>query len=939
MKRIFTFIAVLFSAVLVFAQGPQIQQLPDDPAVRKGKLDNGLTYYIRHNDKPAGRAEFYLATNVGAIQETPDQDGLAHFLEHMCFNGTKNFPDKALLEYLQSIGAEFGRNINAATGVEQTTYMLNNIPVSRTGIVDTCLLIMHDYSHFVTCDPIEIDKERGVIIEEKRSRNNASWRMREKSLPYYFGDSKYATCTLIGSQENLENFKPESLVSFYRTWYRPDLQAVIVVGDIDVDYVENKIKDLFGDIPAVENPTPKVMPVIPDNREPAVGIITDPEASITSIEMLWKRPARPEELNSTDAGMFLDLLNTYIAVIMNERFSDITSQPDAPFLGANFGNGNLCETCDVTMGDITCKDGQAIPAFKAFMAEIEKMKRFGFTDGEVSRAKDNILRAYEKAADAASTRTNSEFIDLYTANFFDNQAYMEPATEYEYAKSMCSQINRGLLNEVVAQMAPDTNLVILYKAPEKEGLAHPTEADFLTALEEVESAEIEANKEENIDRPLLDPASLKGAKVKKEKETIYGATEWTLKNGARVVVFPTDFKKDQVIIQLSKEGGRSIIATEDLPSFEDNIYELFEHNSGISEFPSTTLSKMLAGKSVSITSSIGGIRHGLIATASPKDLETAFQLLYLKFVDPRFDFDEYMLGIEQIKALLPNLETQPNFIFQNRMSKVLYGDNPRNIDISEEVLEKASMETIERVYRDQLFKDVAGATIYIVGNVDPATLKPLVEKYIGSLPKGRKATEWVDNIPEITKGRVEEVFTADMETPMNTVLQVWTAYIPYSVRNTVLLDAASYILDMVYTETLREEEGGTYGASANMSMQRLPKERALIQVYFNTNPEQSDKLRELAIKGLEDLANEGPTEEQIAMTVENFKKKIPESRISNTYWLSNIQNWYNYGGEDYDALYEAALDDINSENIKSILQSILEQGNFVEIVMGPSGQE
>ena len=328
MKRIFTFIAVLFSAVLVFAQGPQIQQLPDDPAVRKGKLDNGLTYYIRHNDKPEGRAEFYLATNVGAIQETPDQDGLAHFLEHMCFNGTKNFPDKALLEYLQSIGAEFGRNINAATGVEQTTYMLNNIPVSRTGIVDTCLLIMHDYSHFVTCDPIEIDKERGVIIEEKRSRNNASWRMREKSLPYYFGDSKYATCTLIGSQENLENFKPESLVSFYRTWYRPDLQAVIVVGDIDVDYVENKIKDLFGDIPAVENPTPKVMPVIPDNREPAVGIITDPEASITSIEMLWKRPARPEELNSTDAGMFLDLLNTYIAVIMYERFSDITSQPD-----------------------------------------------------------------------------------------------------------------------------------------------------------------------------------------------------------------------------------------------------------------------------------------------------------------------------------------------------------------------------------------------------------------------------------------------------------------------------------------------------------------------------------------------------------------------------------------------------------------------------------
>ena len=934
MKRIFTFIAVLFSAVLVFAQGPQIQQLPDDPAVRKGKLDNGLTYYIRHNDKPAGRAEFYLATNVGAIQETPDQDGLAHFLEHMCFNGTKNFPDKALLEYLQSIGAEFGRNINAATGVEQTTYMLNNIPVSRTGIVDTCLLIMHDYSHFVTCDPIEIDKERGVIIEEKRSRNNASWRMREKSLPYYFGDSKYATCTLIGSQENLENFKPESLVSFYRTWYRPDLQAVIVVGDIDVDYVENKIKDLFGDIPAVENPTPKVMPVIPDNREPAVGIITDPEASITSIEMLWKRPARPEELNSTDAGMFLDLLNTYIAVIMNERFSDITSQPDAPFLGANFGNGNLCETCDATMGDITCKDGQAIPAFKAFLAEIEKMKRFGFTDGEVSRAKDNILRAYEKAADAASTRTNPEFIDLYTANFFDNQAYMEPATEYEYAKSMCSQINSGLLNEVVAQMAPDTNLVILYKAPEKEGLAHPTEADFLTALEEVESAEIEANKEENIDRPLLDPASLKGAKVKKEKETIYGATEWTLKNGARVVVFPTDFKKDQVIIQLSKEGGRSIIATEDLPSFEDNIYELFEHNSGISEFPSTTLSKMLAGKSVSITSSIGGIRHGLIATASPKDLETAFQLMYLTFMEPRFDEDEFNAGISQITAILPNIQNQPDFKLQQEMTKVLYNDNPRRITISEDVVAKASLSTIERVYR-QLYDNIAGATLVIVGNVDMDTLKPLVEKYAGSLPKGKKAHQWIDRDEDIVKGKIEDHFTVKMETPKTTVFQLYSSYVPYSIHRSVMMNAAQYIMDMIYVATLREEEGGTYGAGVSFDIQNKPEERALIQVYFDTNPDAADKLRKSAVDGIYKLMNEGPTDEQLAMTIENFKKNIPESRIRNSYWMSNIKYFEEYG-TDYDKAYEEAISDINAENIKAAVRDIVSQENFIEVMMSPA---
>ena len=465
---------------------------------------------------------------------------------------------------------------------------------------------------------------------------------------------------------------------------------------------------------------------------------------------------------------------------------------------------------------------------------------------------------------------------------------------------------------------------------------HPSEADFLNAIAEVKASEIKANEEEHVNEPLLDPAALKGSKVKKETVTIYGATEWTLKNGVRVVVYPTEFKKDQVMIQLVKDGGLSIVDTEDLPSFEDNIISLFERNSGISKFPSTTLSKMLAGKSVSVSLNLGNFRHGISASASPKDLETALQLMYLKFTDPRFDFDEYLLGIEQIKALLPNLQTQPNFIFRNRLNKVLYGDNPRNVSLSEATLEKASMETIERVYRDQLFKDAAGSTVYIVGNVDPATLKPMVEKYFGSLPKGKKATEWVDNAPRIAKGEKKDVFSTKMETPMNTVLQVWTAYIPYSVRTAVMLDAASYILDMIYTETLREEEGGTYGASAYMNMQRLPEDRAMIQVYFNTNPEQSDKLRELAIKGLEDLAYNGPTAEQISMVIENFKKKIPESRISNGYWLSNIQNWYNYDGEDFDALYEAALPEINAENIKSVLQSILEQGNFIEIVMGPA---
>ena len=931
MKKFITLIVVLTtSACALFAQN----QLPNDPEVRKGKLENGMTYYIRHNDKPQGRAEFYLATNVGAIQETPDQDGLAHFLEHMCFNGTKNLPDKMLLEYLQKIGAEFGRNINASTGVEHTTYMLNNIPVTREGIIDTCLLVMHDYSHFVTCDPVEIDKERGVIIEEKRTRNNASWRMHEKSLPYLYGDSKYATCTLIGSQENLETFKPESLTNFYHTWYRPDLQAVIVVGDIDVNQIEAKIKELFSDIPAVENPQPKVMPTIPGNETPRIGIITDPEASSTEIMMLWNGEATPKEMNSTDMGFFSDLVKSIISTIMSERLSDIASKPDAPFISADFGIGSLCETCESVFGEITCKDSEGISAYKAYLTEIRKMQKYGFTAAETARAKDVILRRYEQAVEGAATRKNSEFIWSYINNFFSNYSYMTPETEFEVAKMFCANINEDLLNQVASQIITPDNMVIIYKAPQKEGLTHPSEADFLAAIAEVDASEIQANAEEAVNEPLLDPATLKGSAVKKEKTTLHGATEWTLKNGVKVVVLPTEFKKDQVLIDLRMDGGLTLIETEDLPSFEDNIIGLFTNNSGISKFPATTLRKMLSGKSVNVYPYVKDIRHGITGSSSPKDLETALQMLYLEFTDPRFDEDEYQTGISQIKAVLPNLKTRPDFIFQNTLTKTLYGENPRKVELNEETIAKASLQTIEKNYR-RLFKDAAGATVFIVGNVDLAQLRPLVEKYIGSLPKGKKATSWKDNTPTFVKGKVVNEFSTAMQTPMETVLQVWSAYLPYSVRNEVMMDAASYILDMIYTDTLREEEGGTYGASAYIGVQKVPQERIVAQVYFTTNVDQVSRLRELSVKGMESLASEGPTDEQLTRTVENFRKKMPESRISNNYWLNVLQGYYS-AGIDRDTEYEAAIAEINAENIKAAVKALLDEGNFIEVVMGPA---
>ncbi|MBQ8854789.1 MAG: insulinase family protein [Bacteroidales bacterium] len=928
MKRLFIIIAAMFAAIMAFGQTP----LPNDPAVRTGKLENGMTYYIRHNDQPAQRAEFYLATDVGAFQEEDHQDGLAHFLEHMCFNGTKNFPGKALLDWLQSIGAEFGRNINASTGFEQTQYMLNNIPVVRETIVDSCLLILHDYSHFVTCDPAEIDAERGVILEERRTRRNAEWRLFEKSLPYYYGDTPYARRTLIGGEEQLKTFAPESLTSFYETWCRPDLQAVIVVGDVDVDQIEAKIKTIFADIPAPVNPQPKVLHKIPDNVEPIVGILTDPEMTSSSIEVLWKSEPMPKEFMNTDVAFMTDLIKMYVRLIMRERFSDITAKPDAPFLGASFSISNLCNSCDATMGTVSFKEGDAVNAFTAFMTEIEKMKRFGFTDGEVQRAKDNIISSYERAVEAAPTRKNAEFVYPLLYNFYDNSPYMEPETELQLAQMVCAQLNAQILNQVVAQLITDENMVILYNGPEKAGLVNPTEQELTGVLAAVKNAEIAANVEDSVNEPFIS-GDLKGSAVKKEAETIYGATEWTLKNGVKVVVLPTQYKQDQVMFTIKKDGGNSLIATEDMPSFEQNIWTLFLNNSGISKFSGTQVPKMLAGKNLSVTPFIGATQHGVQGSSTPKDFETALQITYLYFADPRFDEAEYETGIQQIKAILPNIAKNPDFLFQNAANRILY-NNPRLAELNDETLAKADLATIERVYRE-LFKDAAGAEMYITGNVDPAAIKPLVEKYIGSIAKGKKAAKVnQDNVISIVKGQVDETVKLPMETPKSTVIQVYTAYMPVDTKTEVALEVANYVLDMIYTKTIREEEGGTYGVGTAMVGQRDPEERVIIQVQFDTNPEQAAKLSELAIKGLKELAENGPEQDKFNMAIENFKKNLPESRINNSYWFSNLQNYYEHG-IDFDAEYEAAVNSVTPADVKAVLQAVLAQNNLIEITSAP----
>ena len=932
MKRTLIVVAALFSAALCFGQG--IQALPNDPEVKTGKLDNGMTYYIRHNEKPAQRAEFYLATNVGAIQEGEGQDGLAHFLEHMCFNGLKNLPGKQMLDYLQNIGAEFGRNINASTGVEQTQYMLNNIPVIREGIIDTCLLIMHDYSHFVLNEPEEIDAERGVILEEKRTRNTASWRMFEKSAPYYYGDSKYATCNIIGSEQTLKTFTPETIKDYYETWYRPDMQALIVVGDIDVDQIYNKIVKLFADIPAPEHPTEKIMPAVPLNDEPVVGILTDPENTQTQVEFIWKTgEPTPKEIKGTAVGYMENILKYVISSVMSERFNDIVSKPGAPFLGASFGVGELSKTCEAVFGNVVCDNAKTLEACKALLVEIEKAKRYGFTDDEVDRVKEDIIKSCKDDITGKESRMNANFIQPIMSHFFNGTPYMDPETELQIAQAICAQINAQVMNQVLAQMITGEHLVIVYEGVDKPDQVHPTEEQLLALVEEVKNSDIQANAAEAINKDFMAGRTVKAGKIKKISEGQYGSQVWTLSNGLKVVVLPTEYKKDQIVFSLRKKGGLSLVDEKDLDSFDDNIATLFISNSGLADFSSTTVQKMLSGKSLSVYTSISDATFTVSGSSTPEDIETALQLFYLNFTAPRFDQDEWNVGINQLKAIIPNFVTTPDYVLSKHVYDDLY-EGTRKKMISTQTIENANLETYRKYY-ETFTADIAGTTLYIVGNVDVESLKPLVEKYCASLPKGKKASDWnLDNVTRFVKGTESDIFKTSMSTPKVTAVQVYNADIPFTLQKSVNLKAASFILDMIYTATLREEEGGTYGASASVDFGYEPIERAVIQVAFETNTEQQETLRALAIKGLRELAQNGPSEEQLSRAIENAKKNLPENRITNSYWLTALRYKEAHGG-DYDAEYEQSVNSISAEGIQAVLNEILSQNNFYEIVMLP----
>ncbi|MBP3290149.1 MAG: insulinase family protein [Alistipes sp.] len=945
MKRLFLLVValVLGATAAVQAQIDPQQPIPADKAIRQGVLPNGLTYYIRHNEKPKGMANFYIVHDVGAVQEADNQQGLAHFLEHMAFNGTKNYPGKSMIEYLEKIGVKFGANLNAFTSWDLTQYYMTDVPVARESVIDSTLLILHDWSHFIALEEKEIDSERGVIKEELRTRDGASWRSTIEMLKAVGKGTIYAERNLIGYLEGLESFTYDDIRDFYHKWYRPDYQAVVVVGDIDVDAVEHKIKTIMADIPApAADAAKKEVVVIPDNEEPIVSIFTDPEQQRSLIQLIYKQPALPKEYKSTVMAEMIDIVSAYISVMINERLSDIARKPDAPFTGASFSVASsfgICPTLDANIAGVMTPDGKLKEGYAAMLTEMERMRRYGFTSGEYERAKENLLSSIETQYNSREDRKHGHFADRCIDNFRLGTPIPDADVEHDLDKQLTELISLDMINATVKQLYnPLKNAVIIVQSPEKDGVAVPTEQELVDMLKAAVAADVAPFEDNVVKEPLIgEDVVLKGSPVKKESvNATLGTTEWTLKNGIKVIIKQTPYEADRVSLSAESDGGAALFG-EDL-YYSSQMLGSVMGMSGLSKFSASDLNKQLSGKQASSAVGVGNYLHQVAGSSSLKDVETMFQLVYLSFTAPRFSEDDFATLMKRYDTMLANQLSNPDFIFSQQMMGSLYGNDFHRQQLTPELLKTIKLEDMAGIH-SKLFSNAADFSFRIIGNMSPEELKPLVEKYIGSLPAKKKANNvFTDDGVRIAKGNVVNDFRTKMEQPKVRVFFAYSGDEEYTIKNMMTMTYFSQALDNRYLKSIREEKGGTYGVSVRGSVNVKPVESYLLQVAFDTNEQMADELSEIVVAEIKKIAEEGPLAEDMDKTREFLLKNYKKIIEQNSWWRTAIDQWYDYE-MDYITEYAPAIEAVTADDVKAMAAKILADGNLVKVVMRPEQAE
>lgn len=920
--------------LLVLAANASAQPIPVDTKVRYGKLDNGLTYYIRANQKPKDRAEFYIAQNVGAILEMDNQNGLAHFLEHMAFNGTKNYPGKGIINYFESIGVKFGSNINAYTAQDETVYNLSDVPTTRDGIIDSALLVLHDWSSFITLDGKEIDAERGVIREEWRQGASPERRMLKESSKQKYPGSQYAKRDVIGDTAIINNFTHQTIRDYYKKWYRPDLQAILIVGDVDVDKVEAKIKALFADIPKKENAGERPVYPILDNAEPIVSIVKDKEARMTQIELEYKHDVLPTDVKLSMNGYFFGVANTLISKMIGYRFEEITQQADAPFVGAYAYYGELVKSKDAFQLLALPKEGKELEGLNALLLEGEKIKRFGFTNSELERAKTDFLKTMEKAYNERDNQINNNLVREYVRNFLVQEVIPGIEWEYNTTKAVVPQLKLEMVNQLAKSYITDSNLIVSIMAPDKEAVKIPAKEVILNAVTAAKKAELTAKAEENLNKPLIKTVPKAGKVAKVGQNKSLGTTEWTLSNGVKVVFKPTTFKKDEILLSAYSDGGLSKVNVADLPS--GVLASEIVSNNGLGDYSSIDLGKILTGKIASVSPWIDGYKEGFTGNSSVSDFETMMQLVYLNFTAPRKDDNAFTAMMNGYRASLANSATDPRKAFSDSVNKTVTSHSPRTTIVDLKMMDLVNQDKALAIFKER-FAIPSDFTFIFTGNIDPANeaVKKAICTYLGGLKTKAVVEKYTDNNIRRPKGKVNNYFTKDMKVKKASNFIVYTAAMPYNLTNRTMMTAIGNILNIRYLESIREKEGGSYGVGVRGSINNIPVQEATLMMQFDTDPAKQAKLMSIIHSEVAEIVANGPRVDDLQKVKENMLKKYTEDVAENGWWKAAVERYYQDKINMVDD-YKASVEALTPAAVQATLKNFVSQGNVIEVVMSPA---
>ncbi|WNJ19536.1 insulinase family protein [Pontibacter sp. G13] len=913
----------------VVATDPMSGEIPFDPETRTGTLPNGMRYYVRYNAKPENYAELRLALDAGSMQESDNQLGLAHFVEHMCFNGTEHFPKSALVDYLEGIGTKFGAHLNAYTSFDETVYMLR-VPTDNEEQFDKGLLILEDWAHNVSFEGEEIDKERGVVIEEWRTRLGAQSRIMKKTLPKEYYQSRYVDRLPIGDTEILETFPYDTLRQFYQDWYRPDLMAIVAVGDFDVDKVEAQIKAQFGAIPGVENPREKKLYPLPDHEETLVAIAADDEASFNRLQIMYKHPKREyKDLATYRKGMIDRLCSRMI----DSRLEEIMQQENPPFTYAWSGYGDMTRTKDAYQAGAIVGEGGFPRGLETILTEHERAVRYGFTGTELERAKKSILTGLEKQFREKDKLESARIVMRYVYHFLEQS----PVPGIENTLSLYQETLPGItldeVNEAFKSYITEENRVVVMTGNEQGGNTLPKEEEVKSILTGIASAEIEPYVDNVASGPLMETIPTAGAVTDAKVIEEIEVTEWTLSNGVKVIIKPTEFKNDEIMMRAMSPGGTSLYGDEDYQSaqFAVDIIEA----SGLANFDLVQLEKYLSDKVLGVSPYIGELEEGFRGSCSPQDLETFLQIVNLYFTQPRKDETAFNAMMAKNRALFSNLLTNPDYWFQSEMLKYLYDGNPRRKFLpTEEDLASVSLDRAFEIYQER-FADASDFTFVFVGNVDEATFKPLVETYLGSLPSLNREENWKDLNITAKEGPFTEKMYKGRE-PKAQVRMSFSGDFEWDLKKRYQMTSAVSVLRIMMRESMREDKGGVYGVGARGSASRDPKSRYNVSIQFTCSPDNADLLMETALNDVKTLQEEGPTEQNMQKVKETQRKDLQLGMQQNGYWMSRLMFDYKYGRDPRTLLNQMeAIDALTAEEVQAAAKAYMNLEEVAKFVLLP----